>query len=252
MAEPLGAADVDRYWSEGFAVLRGCFPEAEVRTWQAECERLFGGAVPLDERNIRVERRGHVSAGAVFDRLDPVLDASPVFSALAADPRMAGAASRLLGEPAAVFRCKLIVKRPGTHGYDLHQDFPYWEHLGIPARELLTIMVAVDPAGAESGALQVFPGLHRDKLPPHPGEPRDVDPGAVAGLSPASPPLEAGDLLLFHSLMPHQSAPNRSEAPRRVLLPSYAPSRYAGLYARYNDWFVKRKLSTGPEGSYFR
>ena len=43
----------------------------------------------------------------------------------------------------------------------MHQDFPYWAPLGIPADDLLTLQVSIDRGGrADNGAVELFARLH--------------------------------------------------------------------------------------------
>ncbi len=132
------------------------------------------------------------------------------------------------------FKDKLIMKRPGTLGYGMHQDYPYWEHLGAPADDYVTCFIALDPFDAASGSTEMFPGLHRRRLPAPPDDPFDCDErhmdltkGYILDLAP-------GDVVMMHSLTPHRSAPNRSPLPRRVLIFSYTKARHAGIRARYD------------------
>ncbi|MBX9582689.1 MAG: phytanoyl-CoA dioxygenase family protein [Gemmataceae bacterium] len=92
-------------------------------------------------------------------------------------PRLVGLVSARYGEPAHLFKDKLIFKPPGAKGYDLHQadigraDFP---------ESFVTAAVAVDPCGKDNGATEVFPGYHRrGYLSPKDGDYHNVPDGAV-------------------------------------------------------------------------
>jgi ectoine hydroxylase-related dioxygenase (phytanoyl-CoA dioxygenase family) len=232
--DELSARDLAAYRTSGYVVARGRFARAEVAAWRRECERLWALPGIADLRNLRVEPRGHLVGRPVLDRLDPVIDLSPLFARLVTDRRILGAVASVLGEAATLLKCKLVAKRPGTKGYLMHQDHPYWMWLGLPPDHMLTVYVAIDPAEEVSGAVELFPGLHDRRLPAPPDEPMDVDESAMDTTRGETPRLEAGDLLLFHSLTPHRSAPNRSLDPRRALLPSYVAARYGELYERYD------------------
>jgi ectoine hydroxylase-related dioxygenase (phytanoyl-CoA dioxygenase family) len=233
-AAPFTPAEIDGYRRDGFLIRRGYFGAGEVARWTAECERLWQ-EVSNDLRNARVQWRDRVDGGRVADRIDPVLDLSPAYRELADDPRLLGAAELLLEGTAAVFKAKLITKRPGTAGYGLHQDYPYWEPLGLPADAYVNVLVAFDQFDEASGATEVFPGLHRAKLPAAGDAPLDADASAVEGRPPVLFELEPGGVVFFHSLLPHRSAPNRGNRPRRGLFLTYLPSRHAGLDVRYEQ-----------------
>lgn len=223
-----------RYWRDGYVVVRGRFGDDAVRAWRAECDRLWG-LVDGDPDAARVQWRGHAGRGQIRDRIDPVVDISPVFAALAADPRLVGPVREVLRAEPVLMKAKLITKRPGTAGYTMHQDFPYWAPLGIPADDLLTLQVSVDESRADNGAVEVFARLHHRRLESRPDEPLDVDQSRMDPSGGEVAELGPGDLLLFHSLTPHRSGPNRSNDNRRALFLTYATSTHGDVYRRYHD-----------------
>jgi ectoine hydroxylase-related dioxygenase (phytanoyl-CoA dioxygenase family) len=232
MAPPWTAEEIARYRRDGYLMRTGVFTSREAERWTAESDRLWE-AVSDNLEDARVQWRARVGGGRIADRLDPVLDISPEYTRLAEDPRLFAAAASLLDGTAAVFKAKLITKRPGTEGYGLHQDFPYWEMLGLPADDYVNVLVAFDRFDCESGATEVFPGLHREKARAPTGAPLDADDSVVSGRPRVVFELEPGDVVFFHSLLPHRSAPNRGEHPRRGLFLTYVPARHAGLDQRY-------------------
>ena len=142
----LARADVDTYRRDGHVVVHEMFGAAEVRAWTDEWRQLAGG-------------------GGIADRLDPILDVSPLFEGLAGDPRLVAAVGSLLDGSAIPFKAKIIMKQPGTAGYGLHQDYPYWEWLGLGADEYVNATIAFDPFDASNGSLEIFSGLQHERLP---------------------------------------------------------------------------------------
>jgi ectoine hydroxylase-related dioxygenase (phytanoyl-CoA dioxygenase family) len=224
--------EIDAYWRDGHVTLDGVFDPDEVRAWREECDRLWA-SVPVDRSNPRVQWRGLVGGGEVADRIDPVLDISPLFAALSRDPRLAGPAGQLLDGTAVPFRSKVITKRPGTLGYSLHQDYPYWEHLGLPPDAYVNALVALDPFDAASGSPELFSGLHHGRVPPPAENALDADESLVEGRPGVILQLGPGDVVFFHGLTPHRSGPNGADHPRRGLFLTYVPSRYPELEGRY-------------------
>lgn len=222
------------YWRDGYVTLRGRFATDEVAAWQAECDRLWA-VVDGDPDAARVQWRGHARQGQIRDRIDPVVDISPLFAALAADARLIEPVRQVLRAEPALMKAKLITKRPGTAGYTMHQDFPYWAPLGIPADDLLSVQVGIDPARAENGAVELFPRLHHRRLESRPEEPLDVDESRVDLHQGQLAELDPGDLLLFHSLAPHRSGPNRSDRSRRALFLTYTTMAHGDTYRRYHE-----------------
>jgi ectoine hydroxylase-related dioxygenase (phytanoyl-CoA dioxygenase family) len=235
----LSPQQIDSYRRDGYLIVKGVFDAGKVSQLQNECERLWA-TVPATRDNPRVQWRGLIDGGEIADRIDPVLDVSPLFAALARDKGLVAMASGVLDGSAMVFKCKLITKRPGTLGYKMHQDYPYWEFLGAPADDYVNVLVAFDPFDAKSGATEVFPGLHHERVPPPPDAPHDADEARVDTSRGVLIVLEPGDVALFHSMAPHRSGPNRGERARRGLFLTYVSSRHEGLEERYERGRIDR------------
>jgi hypothetical protein len=168
---PLSPDQIAAYHRDGFLTMPGVFA-ADAAALQAECERLTGLKPLIDSNNIRCRWQDHAETGECrFDCFDPVIDISPVCERIARSPLLSDMAEQLYGEPAFLFKDKLIFKPSGAKGYDMHQDFISWE--GFP-ESFLTAIVAIDPSDAASGATEESADNQRD---------RDEDP------EPASTPL---------------------------------------------------------------
>jgi ectoine hydroxylase-related dioxygenase (phytanoyl-CoA dioxygenase family) len=85
---------------------------------------------------------------------------------------------------------------------------------------LVSVMTAIDTTTPRNGCLQVIPGSHHAVLPHH-GREKRIDPTEAQQARTLYIPLEAGDMLVFHSLLLHASEPNRSEQDRRVCINTY-------------------------------
>ena len=225
VATPLSLAA--RYRADGFVLVRGRFGADEAASWATECDRLESSGV-IQPDNLRT----HVlNSERPPDRLDPVVDLSDTFHLVAVG--LASLAGALLGEEATLFKDKLIFKPPGARGYLAHQDFAYWHWLPVPPSALVTMLVAIDGATAENGAVELFAGLH-ERLLTDEGRPADVPDSALPerGFLAETAP---GDVVAFHSLTPHRSGDNRTAAPRRQLFLSYCAARHGDLYRPYYD-----------------
>lgn len=224
---------VRRYREEGFAVLPAVFAPGEVDRWRQECDRLAGALVEIDAGDTRVQSRAHTQQVTVRDRYDPVTDFSPLFQTLAGDPRLEAIAERILGGPPVRFKDRLILKSSGTTGYGLHRDWPYWALVGVPPDELASLMLCVDATDATNGAIEVFPGLHREELPAAADDPLDLDSRAVEGRQARLAATQPGDVFLLHPMAPHRSGPNLSGGSRRILTYVFTLSRNADAGNRY-------------------
>jgi ectoine hydroxylase-related dioxygenase (phytanoyl-CoA dioxygenase family) len=224
---------IARYWREGFLVVKGMFTLKEIRCWEQECRRLWD-SVEVDESNPRIQWRDRVDGGKVADRIDPVLDISPEFRRLAEDPRFVRAACDVLGDKAEVFKAKLIYKRPGTEGYETHQDHARWGCVDdVPANHFVNLLVPIDPFDLLNGATMVFPGLHDRPLTPSTGDPPGLDETKLDLTQSVVLALAPGDMALFHGMMPHRSGPNNSVRNRESLFITYVRAGHGNLSERY-------------------
>lgn len=88
-------------------------------------------------------------------------------------------------------------------------------------------LVALTDAGEEHGTFRCAPGAHRD-LARFVGDGPDADRGRYPGedtFEMIAVPLHAGDLLVWHSALPHRTGPNDTDDVRLVQYVSMAPAR---------------------------
>ena len=227
------------YRGKGYAIVRQVLGEAEIELLGRECNRLYAELEAPSDAG-RIVSRQTLNGEQRPDRLDPVRDISPAIARLTEDPRVVTLAETMMGEPVLLMKDKIIFKNPGVHGYDVHQDYHVWQELPPPAEAMLSVLVAVDEANEQNGAVTFYPGLHNRPLNPE-DTPRDLfksgsgvvpaeylegRPTELAGLAP-------GDAVVFSSLAPHFSAPNRTGLPRRALFFTYNAARFGNLYEQY-------------------
>lgn len=154
--------------------------------------------------------------------------------------RLAATASRLLREPAVLYKEKINYKLAGGAGYSPHQDAPAYPFVDTH----VSCMVAVDDATLDNGCLEVVSACHGEVLPQDDrGCVRD---DIVEGLEWRPVPLRAGNTLWFHSRTPHRSGPNRSARDRRALYPTYNAAALGDLRAEYYAEKLRRFLDAAP------
>ena len=167
----------------------------------------------------------------LISKFDPVCDVSVVFYDISRDPRVSRIVSQSFGEPGLIFKDKLIYKLPGHPGFGPHQDITWYR--GFP-EEILAIVIAIDEASAESGAIEVAPQAHNLPNPVPFGEIRDLYSHEIPNHCLWKPVyMKPGDLLVLSSKLPHRSPPNRSKYSRRAVFYSFSPERYGDLYLDY-------------------
>jgi 2-aminoethylphosphonate dioxygenase len=100
---------LQHYHADGYLILRHLFTAGEIAEWESEAARLMERKDLIDNDNIRCRWQNHIETGECrFDCFDPVIDLSPVFASLARDERLLRAISAIYGEPACLFKDKLI------------------------------------------------------------------------------------------------------------------------------------------------
>src|SRR5262245_14080405 len=146
-----------------------------------------------------------------------------------------------LGEPAALFKEKINFKLSGGGGFAAHQDAPAFVAFG--QRYHLTMLVAVDAATVANGCLEMStPVPVYTTLPQTAGGTLSPDVEAALPWRPIE--LEPGDVVVFDSYIPHRSAANRSDQPRRALYVTY--NRLADGERR-DAYFAHKRANFPPE-----
>lgn len=191
---------VDRYFLDS-AVNTSCFFE----------EEAFGPDGELRQaKALSINKIGHA-----------MHDLDPVFSAFSRGAELQQVAHGLgLAQP-HVWQSMYIFKQPGIGGeVGWHQDATFFETTPI---SVTTFWFALEDATVHNGCLWTQPGSHRSPL-----RERFVRAGDQVSMqkldttpwpdTASAIPLEveAGALVVFHGLLPHYSAPNRSSVSRHA------------------------------------
>lgn len=176
-------------------------------------------------------------------------DLDPVFRAFTADPKLALVARDLGLLDPRVWQSMYIFKQPGIGGeVRWHQDATYFDSDPIT---VTTFWFALEDATQENGCVWAEPGGHRGPLRER--FLRDGDKVCMEKLD-ATPwpdngtavPLEAkaGSLVIFHGLLPHYSAPNRSPVSRHAY--TLHATDGASAYSQHN--WIQRDASLPVRG----
>jgi len=252
----LQPAQLAAYQQNGYLVEPGVFTAAEIHEIACASDDLLNRRELIHTDNLRCRWQKHVDTEeCLFETFDPVIDLSPEIARFTSDPRVLDRLASIYGEPACLFKDKLIFKPPGSHGYDLHQDYIAWP--GFP-RSFLTVLIALDPADAANGCTVVFPGYHQAGcLSVEDGEYHPLPPGTVQEADAVPLDLRPGDVAFFGCFTPHRSAPNQSDRWRRQLYVSYNAVSDGGPqrekhYAEFQRWLKKKYAEYGKTNVYFR
>jgi ectoine hydroxylase-related dioxygenase (phytanoyl-CoA dioxygenase family) len=251
----LSPAQRQAYEDQGFVVVRKVFTSDDIAAALAEADRLVQRKELIDTRNLRCRWQPHCEDGeCLFETFDPVIDIAPVCAQLARHSRLLSILGELYGEPACLFKDKLIFKPPGARGYDLHQDYIAWRDF---PRTFVTAAVALDPCSRDNGCTIVYPGYHRQGcLSPEDGDYHPLSPETVDESMAVPLELQPGDVAIFGCFTPHRSEPNSSDRWRRLLYLSYNAASDGGdrremHYREFLDWLRKKYAEYGKTNVYF-
>jgi ectoine hydroxylase-related dioxygenase (phytanoyl-CoA dioxygenase family) len=252
----LSDADLNFYEHEGYLVLRGLFGAEDIARLATDVDRVCRERTDLiDANNMRVRLKPHHETNEpLFEVFDPISDLSPVARAMTRDRRILDRLHDLYGEPAEVFKDKLIYKPAGALGATLHQDWIAWP--GFP-ESFVTVLVAIDPFTADSGATEVFPRYHtQGYLSPKDGQHHYVELGELP-TEPIPLLLDPGDVAIFGCFTPHRAAANTSATTRRGYFISYnarsdGGDQHAQHYREFHDWIRAKAPEEKRPLLYFR
>jgi len=148
-------------------------------------------------------------------------DLDPVFGRFSHDPKLQSIAAGIGLDRPLVYQSMYIFKQPNIGGeVRWHQDATYF---ATDPLSVTTFWFALETADTANGCLWVQPGGHRTPL----RERFAVGAGGAVlnridpmpwpdGTTAVPVEVDAGTLVLFHGLLPHYSAPNRSPRSRHA------------------------------------
>jgi len=219
------------YEQHGFLSMEEAFTPAEVQESVAGLLALIDGQRP-DYRHIQFEARARdllhtLPAEKKQDLVRKIfhfVEYDARLKAIAEHPKMLEVVERMIGEKAALFESKALLKPPMIgREKPWHQDHAYW-NLPLDAK-VVTVWIALDAATTENGCLFVIPGSHAEGPALH-SRRRDwqiCDTEVQTGRIMAAP-LASGGALFFNSYLHHGTPANASPQRRRALQFVYIPA----------------------------
>jgi ectoine hydroxylase-related dioxygenase (phytanoyl-CoA dioxygenase family) len=206
------------YEDDGFFVLKDVLHAdtvdellAEIDPFERELEeqlrRLEGGRAFI-ARADEITFTTHLVTRS--ERLRSFVSEAPLFD-LCAD---------LIGPDVRLYWDQAVYKKPDTNAsFPWHQDNGY---AFLEPQQYLTCWIALTDATEENGCPWVVPGVHRMGTLQH----QPTETGLVCLDHPPDPvpaPVGAGGMVVFSSLTPHCTGPNRTDQVRKAYIVQYAP-----------------------------
>jgi len=250
--QSLSDVQLAAFHRDGFVVLPNLFAAHELAPLRDAADLIFELAVnatlALGRRYPRMDARFDEDGILTLRKIQPVNDLSEVIAAVATDERLIAPMRRIMCDEPVLMEEKLNFKQSvrvrgvdlaflrrssvnpevGLEGFLLHHDWGYYRMQGYPDT-ILSCAVAIDDC-AGRGPIRVIPGSHRLDVPMANPDPASGSGVVAAGFFDATPlvPIDAsaGSVMLFHSKLVHDSHPNRSGLPRRLLIYSHYPKSH--------------------------
>ncbi len=230
-----------QYFQEhGYIAMERVFSDDEVQRMRKEADDIL--ELILNSSNSLERQSGRLDlvrneAGFLVRKIQPINDLSLYLSQISADSRLLDPMRALMNEEPILMEEKLNYKKPlpglsfgfetkprDTDRFPVHNDWAYYRAQNYP-QGIISSAITLDDCPAESGPIHIWPGTHKSHL-----EHESVDiglqvqPGLVDFEGGEDLLLPAGSVAFFSSLLVHNSRPNTSGKPRRMMIYSHYPA----------------------------
>ena len=230
-----------QYFQEhGYVAMERVFSDDEVQRMRKEADDIL--ELILNSSNSLERQSGRLDLvrnelGFLVRKIQPINDLSLYLSQISADSRLLDPMRALMNEEPILMEEKLNYKQPlpglsfgfetkprGTDRFPVHNDWAYYRAQNYP-QGIISSAITLDDCPAEAGPIHIWPGTHKSHL-----EHESVDiglqvqPGLVDFEGGEDLLLPAGSVAFFSSLLVHNSRPNTSGKPRRMMIYSHYPA----------------------------
>ena len=236
----LTSDQIDSFNQRGYVYVPKLFGRDEVRqliTWTDEIVRL---PERPGQHMVYYEDDLNRPGERVLSRIENFCPFHAGFDELLRHGAVRRSVDDAIGEEATLFKEKVNFKLPGADGFKAHQDAQAgW---GDYAPYHVTVLVSLDPTTPENGCLEIAPCPNGQALIGNLWSPltdAQFDPRHYEAL-----PTLAGDVVLFDSFVPHRSARNATDQPRRVLYVTYNRARDGDHRVQY---YADKRASYPPD-----
>ena len=230
-----------QYDEQGFFVLEGALGADEV----AGLLRAIDPFEARQEESLRAMEGGRffIARADEITFTTHLVPRSELLRRFTASALLTDVCADLVGPDVRLYWDQAVYKKPGTESpFPWHQDNGY---AFVEPQQYLTCWVALTDATEENGCPWVVPGLHRRGTLAH----EYSDLGFVCLHDPADAvavPAPAGSIVVFSSLTPHSTGPNRTESVRKSYIVQFAPTGAAVI--RTEPGRVVTRITADDEG----
>ncbi len=269
---------IEHFQEHGYLAMEQVFSEEEVQRMRQEADAIL--ELILNSSNSHQRQSGRLdlvqnSEGYLVRKIQPINDLSLYLSKVSEDPRLVEPMRTLMNEEPVLMEEKLNYKQPMpelsfdfrtqpryTDRFPVHNDWAYYRAQNYP-QAIISSAITLDDCPTESGPIHIWPGSHKQHL-----EHESIDIGLQVKKDlldfegGEDLVLPAGSVAFFSSLLVHNSRPNNSRNPRRMMIYSHYPaSAKMGVDVRNGptrlreapyEWEYTRMKLRGEENDVFR
>lgn len=240
------------YRENGYLALEGILSPAELKVLHEIIDELVEKAQSLETPNslCDFEPVKGPDGRKIIRRIFNPFEQAKCFEEIARHQNVLDAVEDVIGPNIQIHHSKLNMK-PARAGSPVkwHQDLPFFPHTNT---DLVACLIHLNDSTLENGCLRVVPGSHKLGPLDHRRDGRFIgmvtDDLKKADMDKAvNLPLKAGGMVLLHCLTLHSSAPNRSEATRRMLIYEYRAADSMQLYGTPNNYMGRLLRGIDPK-----
>ncbi|MDA0991411.1 MAG: phytanoyl-CoA dioxygenase family protein [Verrucomicrobia bacterium] len=230
------------FHTNGYVILPALFSQDEVQRMRREAdaimELIINSSIGNQRRSTRLDACLAPDGKQMVRKIQPIIDLSAYLADVSYDERLIAPMRQIMNDEPILMEEKLNYKQPlpdqvdsewvlfnsAEDGFPIHNDWAYYKRQNYP-QNILSSAISMDACTADSGPMRVWPGSHT-KHREHdliPGFGLEVQPGLIdreASIPVLCPP---GSVMIFHALLIHNSEPNGSKRPRRLMIYSHYP-----------------------------
>jgi len=222
----LSDEQLQSFKDDGFLIARGAFSADEVALISGWSDEMLARPEESGKHWVYHEESLKGDGADLVCRMENIAPFHAGFAELTEALR--APVGQLLGEEAVLFKEKINFKMPGGDGFKPHQDSQAgWDDY---ADFFISVLVSIDAATLENGCLELCAGHHQRGLFKSWEPLTEAD---MEGMDFVAAPTEPGDVVFFDCYAPHQSAPNMSDAIRRIYYATYNRLADGDHMARY-------------------
>lgn len=230
------AAEIE---NRGYVVIEDAFDESEVEEMRSAADRILERIVNSSLANDRTSGRLALvegeSGNQKVKKIQPINDLSLTFTEIARDERLVEPLGRFMDDDPRLLEEKLNYKQPlpepvekldtnrPSEAWPVHSDWAYFRAQDYP-QNVVSSAIALDDLSEENGTMRLWPGTNGEFIEHERTDnglevpPEHVDESEAELLE-----VPAGSLVLFDSVVWHDSSPNNTDEPRRLMIYSHYP-----------------------------